>query len=158
MEASVTDLSLKAFHSFILIFIQMDSQSLSLAPMILYKGKGWRQLLGVRKLSWLVRRQLCREGSGVLEDSKKRSQQRALQQLELTTPAALESTRGRAREGRVGYPEGHCKMGGTGDKVQTEKLKSKDQNLYDKHLTGAEKLCHISWVKICLGDDQNTTG
>lgn len=49
-------------------------------------------------------------------------------------------------------------MGGTGDKVQTEKLKSKDQNLYDKHLTGAEKLCHISWVKICLGDDQNTTG
>lgn len=26
-----------------------------------------------------------------------------------------------------------------------------------QQLTGAEKLCHLSWVKICLGDDQNTT-
>lgn len=25
-------------------------------------------------------------------------------------------------------------------------------------LDGAEKLCHLSWVEICLADDQNTTG
>lgn len=89
----------------------------------------------------------------------KRSQQRALAAAGVEhTSCITESIRGRSREERAVYPEVHCKMGGNGDKLQTEKLKFKDQNLYDKHLTGAEKLCHLSWVKICLGDDQNTTG
>lgn len=82
------------------------------------------------------------------------------------TSCISESIMGRSREERTVYPEVLCKTGGKGDKLQTEKLRFKDQinplqcfrMLYDKHLTGAEEVGHLSWVKICLGDDQNTTG
>lgn len=83
----------------------------------------------------------------------------SLQQPGPTTSGCIsESIRGRSREGRAAYPEVHCEMGGSGDRLQTDKFKFKDKNLCNKHLTGAEKLCYLSSVKICLGDDQNTIG
>lgn len=75
--------------------------------MILWKGKGWRQSLGVWKLSWLVRRQIYRKRSGVLVGSKlKRSQQHALEATRVDhTSCNSESKRGRSGEGRAVYPE-----------------------------------------------------
>lgn len=111
----------RLFMPFFLIFIQMDYQPLPPAPFsFLWKGKGWRQSLGVWKLSWLVRRELYRRGTGVLMGSKlKRSQQCGLVATRVEhTSCNSERKRGRSGEGRALYPEVHCKTGGNGDKLQ----------------------------------------
>lgn len=83
-----------------------------------------------------------------------------LQEQGPVTPSCInKSISGRSREERDAYPEVHSKMRGNDHTLQRGKLKfSLRIKIFTIHTKQGQSCVSSSWLKICLGDDQNTTG